>query len=258
MAKDYVYDPEFAEERARLAGMEALWDGGTFALLTELGIAPGAQCLELGAGAGSVATWLVEHVGPSGHVVAADLDPRHVEPLASSHLEVRQLDLRTDPLPEAQFDLVHARLLLEHLADRQQILPRMVAALKPGGVMVIEDYDWTSFGFLTTGFDFAAVTDAVLAFMADAGFDPVYGRRVTADLADAGLTDVRGEGRSRVISGSSPGAAFFRLSFASIKDAVVASGRLTPELAEQANERISDPSVSVLTPTMMAGIGRRP
>jgi SAM-dependent methyltransferase len=258
MTTDYVYDPEFAEERARLAGMEALWDPGTFALLDEVRVAPGASCLELGAGAGSVTSWLAERVGPDGRVVAADLDTRYVEPLASDTVEVRRLDLRTDPLPEAEFDLVHARLLFEHLTDRERILAGAVAALRPGGVIMIEDYDWTGFGFLDSGFDFASVTDAVLGFMADAGFDALYGRRVTADLAAAGLTDVRGEGRCRVIGGDSPGAAFFRLSFASLTDAVVASGRLSAEVADEAQTRIDDPSVSVLTPTMMAGIGRRP
>lgn len=257
MTSDYVYDPEFAEERARLAGMEALWDPGTFALLDELGVAPGMSCLELGAGAGSVAAWLAERVGPTGHVVAADPDTRYVEPLADDVLEVRRLDLRTDPLPEAAYDVVHARLLLEHLADRHEILPRMAAALKPGGVIVVEDYDWTAFGFLDSAFDFATVTEAVLGFMAAAGFNPLYGRRLPAELAAAGLTEVRGEGRSRVIAGDSPGAAFFRLSFESLKPAVVASG-LSAELADQASERIADSAVSVLTPTMMAGIGRRP
>jgi SAM-dependent methyltransferase len=257
MTTDYVYDPEFAEERARLAGMEALWDPGTFALLDELDVAPGMSCLELGAGAGSVAAWLAERVGPTGHVVAADLETRYVEQLASEVLEVRRLDLRADSLPEAEFDVVHARLLLEHLTDRHEILLRMADALKPGGVLVVEDYDWTAFGFLDSDFDFATVTDAVLGFMAAAGFDPVYGRRLPGELTSAGLTGVRGEGRSRVIAGDSPGAAFFRLSFESLKDAVVSSGHLSAELADQASERIADPAVSVLTPTMMAGIGRR-
>lgn len=258
MPTDYVYDPEFAEERSRLAAMEALWDDGTFALLDKVGVSSGWACLELGAGAGSVAARLAEKVGPSGRVVAADIDTRYVAPLASEIIEVRQLDLRADELPEAEFDLVHARLLLEHLSDRQRILRAMVAALRPGGVMIVEDFDWTAFGYLDADFDFAAVADAVLGLMADAGFDPHYGRRVTDDLSAAGLSDVRGEGRCLVIAGDAPGAAFFRLSFLSLKDAVVASGRLTAELADEAASRIGDPAVRLLTPTMVAAVGRRP
>ena len=50
MARDYVYDQGFAQERERLRGIESLWDPGSQALIDELGIAPGWTCLEVGAG----------------------------------------------------------------------------------------------------------------------------------------------------------------------------------------------------------------
>jgi len=71
------------------------------------------------------------------------------------------------------------------------------------------------------------VTEAVITFMAQAGCDPRYGRRVVADMAAAGLSDVRGEGRALVIDSHSPGFAFFRLSFESLRDAVVGAGLLS-------------------------------
>ena len=107
------------------------------------------------------------------------------------------MDVRTGELPQREFDLVHARLVLEHLNDRRRILDRLAAALRPGGWLVIEDYDWTGFGFEDADPQSEHVTEAVIAFMARAGFDPRYGRRVVADMAAAGLSDVRGEGRAR-------------------------------------------------------------
>src|SRR5258708_36003513 len=53
MTRDYVLDQGFEEERARLSGMEALWDPGSQALLGGLGIGPGWRCLEVGAGGGA-------------------------------------------------------------------------------------------------------------------------------------------------------------------------------------------------------------
>jgi len=256
--QDYVYGAEFAEERARLAGIERLWDAGTFALLTELGVTAGWQCLDVGAGGGSVVEWLAATVGPSGRVVAADIDTRFVEPLASDIVEVLPVDLRTDPLPDSAFDLVHARLLLEHLPGRRELLPKLVSALRPGGTLVVEDYDWTSFGFQSDVADLDHVAEAVLEFMAESGFSPRYGREVTGDLADAGLVDVRGEARARVIDSTDPGFAFFRLSLESLKDAVVASGRLTAEEAEEGTRAMAADSVRVITPQMVAAIGRRP
>lgn len=140
MTRDYVYDQGFAQERARLAGMESLWDPGSQALLTEIGVSRGCSCLEVGAGGGSLVEWLI---GRGATVMAIDIDTRFIEPLASDVVEVRRVDLRTDELPQARFDLVHARLVLEHLTERRQILDRLAAALRPGGWLVIEDYDWT-------------------------------------------------------------------------------------------------------------------
>ncbi len=58
MTRDYVLDQGFALERARLSGMEALWDAGSRALLEELGIGTGWKCLEVGAGGGSLVEWM--------------------------------------------------------------------------------------------------------------------------------------------------------------------------------------------------------
>lgn len=47
--------------------------------------------------------------------------------------------MATEPLPEAAFDLVHARLVLMHLPEREQALARMISALKPAGWLIDEE-----------------------------------------------------------------------------------------------------------------------
>jgi SAM-dependent methyltransferase len=252
MPRDYIYDQGFSEERARLAGIESLWDPGSRRLLDDLGIGAGWRCLEVGAGGGSLVEWMA---GRGAEVLAIDIDTRFVEPLAGDAIEVRRVDVRTDELPEGQFDLVHARLVLEHLTERRQILDRLAAALRSGGWMVIEDYDWTGLGFEDDDPRVEQVADAIIAFMSQAGFEPRYGRRVVADMAAAGLTDVRGEGRSLIIDSRSPGFDFFRLSFESLRDAVVGAGLLSREDADWAAARFAEDR-RVHTPLMMAGIGR--
>ncbi|BBY08208.1 class I SAM-dependent methyltransferase [Mycobacterium noviomagense] len=253
MAKEYVYDQGFAEERARMAGIERLWDPGSQALLDELGIGAGRRCLEVGAGGGSLVQWMA---GRGATVVAIDIDTRFIEPLAGDAVEIRRADIRTDELPQCEFDLVHARLVLEHLTERRQILARLVAALRPGGWLVVEDYDWTGFGLDDADPQFQRVSEAIITFMQQAGFEPRYGRRLFDDMAAAGLSDIRGEGRARVIDSSSPGFDFFRLSFESVRDAVVEAGLLSAEDADAASARLRE-NRRVFTPMMMAGIGRR-
>jgi SAM-dependent methyltransferase len=253
MSRDYVYDQGFAEERARISGMEALWDPGSRALLDELGLGSGWKCLEVGAGGGSLVEWMAQR---GALVTAIDIDTRFVESLASDVIDVRRADVRTDELPQAEFDLVHSRLVLEHLSDRTQILQRLASTLRPGGWIVIEDYDWSCFSFEGDDPEIARVADAILAFMQQAGFERDYGRRVVTEIAAAGFTDVRGEGRVRIIDSTSPGFDFFRLSFESLKGAVVDAGLLSAEEAEAASARLGE-DMRVWTPLMMAGIGRR-
>ncbi|BBX97280.1 class I SAM-dependent methyltransferase [Mycobacterium lacus] len=256
MPRDYVYDQGFSEERTRLGGIESLWDPGTRTLLDELGIG-GAEkpwhCLEVGAGGGSLLQWMT---GRGATVVAIDIDTRFIEPLASDTIEIRRVDIRSDELPRQEFDLVHARLVLEHLAERRQILDRLITTLRPGGWIVIEDYDWTAFGFEGGDARLDRVTEAIIRFMQRAGFEPHYGRHVVADMAAAGLIDVRGEGRARVIDSRSPGFDFFRLSFESLREAVVREGLISAEDAAAASARFGE-DIRVFTPIMMAGIGHR-
>ncbi|HZA10173.1 class I SAM-dependent methyltransferase [Mycobacterium sp.] len=253
MARGYVYDQGFAQERERLRGIESLWDPGSQALIDELGIAPGWTCLEVGAGGGSLVEWMSQR---GATVMAVDIDTRFIEPLASEAVQVRRLDLRTDELPACRFDMVHARLVLEHLTERKQIVDRLATTLRPGGWLVIEDYDWIGFGFQGNDLQLERVAEAVMTFMQRAGFEPHYGRQVVDDIASAGLVDVRGEGRIRVIDSSAPGFDFFRLSFESLRGAIVDAGLIAAEEADAAAARFGE-QMRLFTPLMMAGIGRR-
>jgi hypothetical protein len=150
---------------------------------------------------------------------------------------------------------VHARLVLEHLADRRQILDRLVATLRPGGWIVIEDYDWSCFGFEGESPGFSDTADVIVGFMAKAGFERDYWRRVVSDMEAAGLIDIRGEGRARRIDPTSPGFDFFRLSFESLRGAIVDAGLLSAEEADAASAG-SSRNDRLFTPMMMAGIGR--
>lgn len=52
----YVFDPDWQRERERLSAIGALLDDGTKRLLAARGLGPGWRCLEVGCGAGTVAT----------------------------------------------------------------------------------------------------------------------------------------------------------------------------------------------------------
>src|SRR5215831_15455082 len=111
---EYILPRRDAEEveRERLTLLERLNDPLSAQQLDAIGVGEGWHCLDVGAGGGSITRLLAERVGEAGSVLATDLDPRLLEPLAGPRVEVRAHDLLVDPLPEAAFDLAHVRFVL--------------------------------------------------------------------------------------------------------------------------------------------------
>jgi SAM-dependent methyltransferase len=251
----YVYDTAFEEERARLAGMEAQWDPGTFRHIEALGLPGDASCWEIGAGGGSVAAWLAER---SGRLLVTDLDTRFVDHLAAERVTVERHDVVADPTPEGPFDLIHARLLLEHLPAREEVLDRLVRALRPGGWLLIEDYDWASYGTEPASETIERVGEAILEFMSEAGFDPYLGRRLLGALERRELTETAAEGQLLVMRADHPGAAFYRLSLVSLRDAIAQRGKVTDAEIDEALATIDSGDVTMVSPTMIAAWGRSP
>ena len=196
----YAFDQAWQKERDRLTALEALYDGASRRLLDGLGITAGWRCLEVGCGAGGIALWLADRVGETGHVLATDLDTRFLDGHGRPNLEVRTHDIVTDPLDEAAFDVIHARAVVEHVADRELVIKRLAAALRPGGWMLIEEVD---FGGATAGMlaEYVSAPEperpamgriylAVANVFSAIGADPSYGRRLVGALGDAGLARV--------------------------------------------------------------------
>jgi SAM-dependent methyltransferase len=140
MSDRYLLDNARAEAGERFTWLAALFDGVTRTHVDRLGATAGWRCWEVGAGGPSVPAALADTVGPTGHVLATDLDPSWLD--TGQGYEVRRHDIVADPPPQpGTFDLVHARLVLVHLPDRARALETMVAALRPGGWLLVEDAD---------------------------------------------------------------------------------------------------------------------
>lgn len=75
-------------------------------------------------------------------MLATDLDPRFLDGHGRGNLAVIRHDVTRDTLEPASFDLIHARAVLIHIRERQAALARLVAALRPGGWLLIEDVDF--------------------------------------------------------------------------------------------------------------------
>jgi SAM-dependent methyltransferase len=256
----YAYDHGWEDERVRLDGLEVTLDPGTRELLTRLGVGRGKRCLEVGAGGGSVAFWLAERVAPNGVVVATDLEIDFLAAYAraTACLEVIRHDVTTEELPNG-FDVVHARWLVEWLPEKRVALQRMIAALRPGGVLLIEDPDFITIYNAGEPAVRSVMRAAMAHLEATCPVDCEYGRRALGDLIALGLVDAQAEGRCPIVRGGSPMAAqFLRLTVEKLREPVLARGAVSKSTYDEAVAALEDPGVTIVAPMTVAAWGHRP
>ncbi len=227
----YVFDNAHDETRERFPALTDLYDSETIRCLQAVGVAPGWHCLEVAAGGGSIARWLASQVVPDGRVLATDIDVRFLESLADPVLEVRRHDIIRDPMPETDFDLVHARLILVHLPERELALAKMASALKPGGWLVCEEFDSLSMPADPARHPAERALKAQVAMqsiMAARGANTRYGRDLAARMRTLGLDEIRAEGRMAIWQGGSAGARLYRANFEQLREEFMRLEMLSP------------------------------
>ena len=201
----YLLDNRTTEAGTRLNALSAIFDQWTFDHIDRTGIGPGWRCWEVGAGGPSVTRFLASRVGESGRVLATDIDLSWAAAAAGPQVELRRHDLSLDPTPDESFNLVHARLVLVHLPDRERALASLVGALRPGGWLVIEDADpalqpLSCLDPMSPGEELAnRLRTGFRALMAERGVEPRV-RQNPAEAAQRGRP--RGGEGGRVLPGS--------------------------------------------------------
>ena len=260
----YVHaNAAFDDELSRLRLLEARYDTHTFRRLGMFGPLAGARCLEVGAGAGSVARWLAAQAGPSGQVVATDTDPRFLADAEHAGVEVRRHDILADPLEPGCYDLVHCRALVLHLADPRQAVRNMAAAVRPGGWLLIEDADYVSLVAADPAHPRAAHFDQIVRTLsmfaaASGAFDPFLGRCLPSLITAAGLTDVGSEAIACHRRGGSGEAELLRRSVERMNPMILTGGVVSQEQLETVSAATADPSFSFLDALSVAAWGLVP
>jgi SAM-dependent methyltransferase len=244
-----------------LAAIAALFDPVTFRLIGATGITGGWRCWEVGAGGPTVSGWLADAVGPTGSVVATDLDlSRFGEPPHGVTAQVH--DVTTDPPPGAAFDLIHARLVLVHLPERTAVVTTLAGALRPGGWLVVEDADPALQPLACVD---ERLPDEVLAnriragfrmLLAERGADLAFGRTLPRLLRGVGLVDVTAEAWFPVAGRD--GAVVERVTVEQVGADLVARGLATRDEIERHLENLTAGRLDVATAPLVSARGRRP
>src|SRR5688572_33433285 len=243
----YVFDNAAPQAPARLRALAAVFDPGTIRQLDARGVGEGWRCLEVGGGLGTITRWLSARVGPRGAVLTTDIDTRHLDALGLANVEIRHHDVVEDPLPTESFDLAYTRLVLEHVSDPARALANMVQAVKPGGWIVIEDFEAAPIGPDT---EMPKTFLAMRQVIASVGVDQRLGRSLSRRLRSCGLDNVMAEGRVLLWSGSNAGTTLMRLNAGQLRDRILATGLVTEDQYADDLRRLEDESFEHRAPTL--------
>jgi SAM-dependent methyltransferase len=249
-----------ANARVRFAALSALFDAGTRRHVLERGLAPGWRCLEVGAGGGSIARWLGQRVGATGRVVATDVDIRFLSGLRLKNLEVLRHDITRDPVPGPLFDLVHARMVLIHLPERDAVLRKLAGALKRGGWLVCEEFDAISAApdpAVSPGEILLRAHSAMRRVSSDRRVDGRYGRLLFGRLRGLGLTDLGADGRMSMVQPGSPAATLLRASYELRRSAMIEAGYISEAQFDADLARMETADFMMPSPILWTVWGRR-
>jgi ubiquinone/menaquinone biosynthesis C-methylase UbiE len=124
----------------------AMWPY-TRPFLQECGLRPGMKCLDIGCGNGAMTLKIFSEIGPSGEITGVDFDPSIVQ-IAKQNAVTHQpkinfavLDIENHSLESGSYDFIFCRFLLSHLKSPGAALQKINLALRPKGVLAVEDID---------------------------------------------------------------------------------------------------------------------
>lgn len=256
-----MFDNATTEAGNQLRYLGQILDPTTRMVLTDAGLRPGWRVVDVAAGAGTLTVWLADQVGAHGHVTAIDIDPRHIgkgENITVLHGDIRNIDLQ----PGSR-DAVVCRLGLMHWPDRHAILARLVEALRPGGAIVVADWDCTWRDMIRRSPSRRATMlvemfqDALLGIAECNGADLGWAQNVPQAMHDLGLTGVTSHIDARSWTGGTGICLLHRSNSVQKEAELLAAGMSRDELVEL-RDVLMDPELMLSGYLMHTTVGRRP
>jgi len=246
------------EGRERLKLLSRIMHASTTSLLDRAGISAGMKCFDIGCGSGDVSIDLAARVGPKGHVIGADIDATKVElaradaaQLEIGNVEFRVLDICEND-PGMAFDLAYARFLLTHLQDPAGIVGAIKRMLKPGGLVILEDIDFSGHFVYPESAAFNRYHELYCTVVRRRGGNPNIGPQLPSLLRQNGFAEINVrvvqpmglDGEVKMIT---------PLTLENIADAVITEELATPE---EISELVAELYRYVASPETLAGLPR--
>jgi SAM-dependent methyltransferase len=248
----YLAD-QHAGQLARLRTLERVFDPLSQEVFNQLVLPGKPAILDLGAGAGSLAGWLSQRY-PQASVTATDIDTRFLADIPG--IRVLTHNAATDDFPVASFDVVHARALLCHLGEREDLLTRAITWLRPGGWLVIEDVSLQP-SLSAANPLFRKVAQAGITLLEQTvGSDMLWAATLPDRLRDRGLANVGHRTLEGRIGDNSPADTFWAATTAQAGPALLKRGLLEQGDLDGMTRLRADPAFTAAALTLVSAWGQ--
>lgn len=153
---------------------------------------PGMRILDAGCGSGSMAREMAKTF-PSSNVVGVDLRDKYVDYARKrageeglKNLSFEAADVRSLPFPDASFDIVWTKYLLQWVAEPVRAMQEFVRVLKPGGLLVSANFD----GFVVINEPPDPALQPLIDLFFNRVVDPFIGRKMAGMCHQCGMVDI--------------------------------------------------------------------
>lgn len=163
-------------------------------LLISHGLKPNMKVLDAACGPGVISSYIADYV-TSGIVVGIDINQEllnHADKEYSglyNNLTFANEDLYHLPY-ENEFDFIYCRLLFQHLSNPHLALKSLYKALKPNGILCINDIDDGLFQLTPSHPSFEYIKNESINYQSSLGGDRFVGRKLNQYLLDNNFRDI--------------------------------------------------------------------
>jgi ubiquinone/menaquinone biosynthesis C-methylase UbiE len=186
------------QEIQRLITQAACWEEEAENLFDQIKIGRDWTCADLGCGPMGVLLPLSKQVNEDGLVCGMDFNLEFIQ-AAKEFIDQNQLknvgllvgDLYHPAFKLPAFDLTHERFVFSQIGCDQQLLEIMIKLTRPGGVVISQEADWSTWNCDPSNADWEIIRCALVKTFEQSGGDINAGQRTHGMFTSAGLEDVQ-------------------------------------------------------------------
>ncbi|MEK6755219.1 MAG: methyltransferase domain-containing protein [Bacteroidota bacterium] len=181
-------------ELERLRFQHSVWEPVTRKFFERIGVQQGCKCLDVGSGPGFVSMDLRDLVGETGKVTALEPSEFYLnwfrEFVANkgwTNVKFIQGTAEDAALPARHYDLIFVRWVIAFVPDPEKFLVRLIASLRVGGIIALQDYYYEGLSLFPRGGAWDRMPDVVRAYYRSSGGDAFVTGKLPALFSKHGL-----------------------------------------------------------------------